>query len=91
VLHGSAAIHEHADLSVDVATDLAELAGEFLGQNLIGGDPAPEEALELADLTGLETVGIAVDLDRPDLARDGSAAFTLKGGPRSEAGRAARL
>jgi hypothetical protein len=63
VLDVAAAVDQHADLSPDLPADLGQLSRELLGQQLIGGHPAPEEALELANLAGLEAVRIAKYLD----------------------------
>ena len=36
---------------------------ELLGQEAFRRNPAPRKALELADLAGFQTVGVAEDLD----------------------------
>ena len=64
VLDVAAAIDQDPDLPPDLPADLGQLPREFLRQQPIGGNAAPEEALELANLTGLEAVRSAEDLDR---------------------------
>ena len=71
MLDRAPAIDQNADLTTNLVADLAEVASELIAEHPIGGDPAPEEALDLADLAGFETVGVAVDLDGPDLAQKG--------------------
>ena len=63
VLDISPAIHEDAHLPADVVADLAQLPGEFVADQPIGGKPPLEEAVELLDLAGLEAAGIAEYLD----------------------------
>jgi hypothetical protein len=59
----SPAIYEDAHLPTDVVADLAQLPGEFVADQPIGGKPPLEEAVELLDLAGLEAAGIAEYLD----------------------------
>jgi len=42
--------------------DLGEVAGELLGEEPLGREPTPVEALEQADLAGLEALGVAEEL-----------------------------
>ena len=63
VLDVAAAIDQDTDLPPDLPADLGQLPRELLRQQSIGGNAAPEEALELANLTGLEAVRPAEDLD----------------------------
>ena len=63
MLDVAAAIDQDADLPPDLPADLGQLPREFLRQQPIGGNAAPEEARELANLTGLEAVRPAEDLD----------------------------
>jgi hypothetical protein len=44
---------------------------KLLGQEAFGRKPAPREALELADLAGFQTVGVAEDLDECSLDAGG--------------------
>ena len=59
----SAAIDEDTDLSPDLPADLRQLPRELLREQLIRGDTPSEQTLQLADLVGLEALGIAKDLD----------------------------
>jgi hypothetical protein len=59
----SPAVDEHADLAPDVPADLGELAGELVGDEAIGPQAASVEALDGADLAGLQPMGVAEDLD----------------------------
>ena len=63
MLDVAAAIDQDADLSPDLPADLGQLPRELLREQRIGGDAAPGEALEPANLAGLEAVRIAEDLD----------------------------
>ena len=63
VLDVAAAIDQDTDLPPDLPADLGQLPRELLRQQSVGGNAAPEEALELANLTGLEAVRPAEDLD----------------------------
>ena len=63
LLDEPAAVEEHADLTTDLVADLGELPGELLGDEPVRGDPAPEQALELAGLARLEAVRVAEDFD----------------------------
>ena len=69
VLDVAATIDQDADLSPDLPADRGQLPRELLRQQLIGGDTTPEEALDLANLVGLEAVRIAEDLDERLLLR----------------------
>ncbi len=64
MLDGTAAIDENADLPSDLPTELGQLAGEVLRQQLIGANTAPEQALKPTYLEGLEAVRVAEDVDR---------------------------
>jgi hypothetical protein len=61
--HFAAAIDEDSDLAADLEADLREFAGEFVAYDALGGNAAPGESFQSAHLTGLETAGIAVDVD----------------------------
>ena len=63
VLDLSAAIDQDTDLSPDLPADLRQLPRELLREQLIRGDTPSEQTLQLADLVGLEALGIAKDLD----------------------------
>jgi len=72
--HGAAAIEQHADLTAEVVRELGQLARELVGEEAVGGESAPVEALEGMDLAGLEALGIAEDLDGTLSGDSGSAA-----------------
>lgn len=57
------AVDEDANLPPDLAADLGQLPRKILRQEPVGGNAAPEEALELANLTGLEALRLAEDLN----------------------------
>jgi len=59
----AAAVDEDADLTADLEADLGELAGELVAHDPLDRNAAPGESFQPADLTGLETAGIAVDVD----------------------------
>jgi hypothetical protein len=59
----AAAIDEDSDLAADLETDLRELASEFVAYDALGRNAASGESFQSAYLTGLETAGIAVDVD----------------------------
>jgi hypothetical protein len=61
--HGAAPVHQHADRPPHVVTQRRELAGELVGEQAVGGEMASVEALEGADLTCLEALGVAEDAD----------------------------
>ncbi|HTY19082.1 MAG TPA: hypothetical protein VMH82_15235 [Myxococcota bacterium] len=61
--HGAASVHEHADLSPDLVRQLGQLAGELVGDEAVGGEAAPIEALDRADLARFEALGVAEDAD----------------------------
>ena len=63
VLNVAASVGENTDLAADLVADLAQLPGEFVAHQPVGGQAALEEALELAYLAGLEASGVAKDLD----------------------------
>ena len=63
MLDVAAAIDQDADLSANLPADLGQPPREFLREQRIGGDAAPGEALEPANLAGFEAVRIAEDLD----------------------------
>ena len=60
---GAGPIDQHADLAPGLAGQLREVPREFLGDQAIGGNLTPEEALELADLAGLQPMGVSEDAD----------------------------
>jgi hypothetical protein len=57
-------VHQHPHHAPDVAADLRELAGELVGDEAIGRQAALVEALDGADLTGLQAVGVAENLNK---------------------------
>jgi hypothetical protein len=59
----AAPIHQHADRPPHVVAQRRELTGELVGEQAIGGEVASVEALEGADLTCLEALGVAEDAD----------------------------
>ena len=59
----AAPIHEHADLTPNFVAQLGELPRELLGDQTIGGEPAPSEALEALLLAGPQALGVSVDAD----------------------------
>jgi hypothetical protein len=61
--HFAAAIDENPDLAADLEADLCEFASEFLADDTLDRDTAPGESLQPAYLAGLETAGVAVDVD----------------------------
>jgi hypothetical protein len=63
VFHRAPTVDQHSDLPTNLRADLAQVSREFVAEDLVCGNPAPEEALDLTDLARLETVGVAVDLD----------------------------
>jgi hypothetical protein len=64
VRHGAAAVDQDPDLAAQVVGELGQRAGELVGQESVGGQAAPVEALQGVDLAGLEALGVAEDLDR---------------------------
>jgi hypothetical protein len=60
---GSPAVHQDADLASDLPADLRQLPCQLVVEQRVGGEAATEETLELASLAGLESVGVAEDLD----------------------------
>jgi hypothetical protein len=71
VRHGSAAVDEHAHLTAGLAGQAGELARKLLGDQAFRGQMASREAFELADLAGLEPVGVPEDADGIALAMRG--------------------
>ena len=63
MLDVATAIHQDADLSPGLTTDLRQLSRELLREQPIGGNTPPEQALELTNLIGLEALRVAKDLD----------------------------
>ena len=61
--HFAAAIDEDSDLAADLETDLCEFASEFVADDALDRNAASGESFQSAYLTGLETAGIAVDVD----------------------------
>jgi hypothetical protein len=64
--HAATPIHQHADLAPGLVGEPAQLPRQLLGDQALRREPSAGQALELADLTGLQTVGVAED---PDGAR----------------------
>ena len=62
VIDRAAAIHENADLAIDLEADLRELAGELVRQQPIDGQSSAEDALELSQLVRPEPARIPKDL-----------------------------
>src|SRR6185312_10584813 len=63
------ATQKHADLTVEAAGDLGQVAGQLGGDHLPGIDPAAVGALQGADLGRLDTTDVAVDLGDGSLLR----------------------
>jgi hypothetical protein len=63
VLDVASSIDEDPDLAPDFPADLRQLACELVADEAVGGKAPPEQALELADLIGLQTAGVAEYLD----------------------------
>jgi len=63
VSHSAAAIDENADLAADLEADLREFASEFVADDALDGNAASGEPFQPAYLAGLETAGVAVDVD----------------------------
>ena len=61
--HFAAAIDEDSDLAADLETDLREFASEFVADDALDRNAAPGEPFQPAYLAGLETAGVAVDVD----------------------------
>jgi hypothetical protein len=61
--HFAAAIDENSDLAADLETDLRELASDLVADDALDRNAAPDESFQPAYLTGLETAGVAVDVD----------------------------
>lgn len=70
---GSAPVDQHADLAPGFPGQLGEMSGEFVGDQAVGWDLPPEEALEPSDLVGLQPMGISEDAD--GLTLPGSSGF----------------
>ena len=78
----TAPIDEDTHLTPDLTADLRELTGEVVGDEAVGGQSALVQTLDRADLTGLETVGVAEDLDGRLLGQL-KALHAAEGSPRS--------
>jgi hypothetical protein len=63
VLDIAGPIEQDADLSADLGGDLRERAGQIVVDDPVGSESAAPESLDGLDLAGLETAGVAVDLD----------------------------
>jgi len=59
----AATIHENPDLPSGFRCKGGQMPRELLGQEAFRRNPTPRKALELADLAGFQTVGVAEDLD----------------------------
>ena len=59
MLDEPAPIEQHADLAPNLVADFGQVPGELLGDQPIGRHPTPEEAFDLASLTGLEALTYA--------------------------------
>jgi hypothetical protein len=67
---GTATIHENPHLPSGFRCECGQMPRKLLGQEAFGRKPAPREALELTDLAGFQTVGVAEDLDECSLDAD---------------------
>jgi hypothetical protein len=56
------AADEDADLAVGLPGNLAEVPGQFMGENPVNGDFAAIELLDAPDLAGLQTGDVAINL-----------------------------
>jgi hypothetical protein len=83
------AVHQHAHLPADIAADLAQIAGELVGQDPIGREAPPEEPFELTNLAGFEASCISKDPDGRILAARSPGAVAGSGGRRVRAQRGA--
>jgi hypothetical protein len=63
VLDVASSIDEDPDLAPDLPADLRQRASELVADEAVGGKAPPEQALELADLVGLQAAGVAEYLD----------------------------
>jgi hypothetical protein len=61
--HFAAAVDENSDLAADLETDLREFASDLVADDALDRNVAPGESFQPAYLAGLETAGIAVDVD----------------------------
>jgi putative heme degradation protein len=61
--HTAAPVDQDADLAADLSAQLGELARELVAEQDVRVETSTEQALELLDLVGLQTAGVAVDLD----------------------------
>jgi hypothetical protein len=59
----AAPVDQHADLAPGLPGQLREVPGEFVGDQAVGRDLPPKEALEPSDLVGLQPMGISEDAD----------------------------
>jgi hypothetical protein len=69
VLDIAAAVDQDADLTSDLAACFRQLSRQLLRQQLVGGDAAPEKALQLTNLACLEAVRITEYLGQSTLSR----------------------
>ena len=60
----AAPVDQHPDLAAGLARELAELAGELVGDQALRREPTLGQAFELAGLAGLQAVRVAGDVDR---------------------------
>jgi hypothetical protein len=61
--HLSAAVDQHPHLSAGLVAEPREESGEVLGHQALRREPPSREALELADLAGLQALRVAEDVD----------------------------
>jgi hypothetical protein len=59
----AATVDQHSDLASDLATQLRKLPCEVVVEEHVRVESSTEEAFELLDLVGLQTAGVAKDLD----------------------------
>jgi hypothetical protein len=62
-LDGARSVDQNAHLAADVSRDLGQLAGELVRDEPVLREPPFSESFERLDLAGLQSRGIAVDLD----------------------------
>jgi hypothetical protein len=63
VSHRTAAVDEDSDLPTDLETEFREFASELVADDALDRNAASGESFQSANLTGLETAGVAVDPD----------------------------
>ncbi len=61
--HFAATIDQDSDLTADLETDLRKFASEFVADDVLDRNAAPGESFQPAYLAGLQTAGVAIDVD----------------------------